>query len=214
MEEGLLEEKKCIKDKKKFCIILLIISNILSLSFVVILLLILKNKNNNNEKKSSEKYSFKAIYNTIIDNQFLRLINKLPHKGLMTCDITKMTVEDEEVEPSLNYTFPYAGNHTVKFWMDITKCDSLAEMFNGLMYNFVAISFTDNFNTKNIKSMEKMFHNCYILTSLDLSTFNTENVESFNYTFYNCYKLASLNISNWNTKKHYILWICLVCVML
>ena len=184
MEEGLLEEEKCIKDKKKFCILLLIVSNILFLSIIIILILLLKNNrikgdDKNEEKKSSDIYSFSAIYYARQDNQILYLIRKLPHNNFTTCNITKMTVDYKEVMPSLNYTFPSKGNHIVNFWIDITECDSLDEMFNGAMYDLLAVSFTENFNTKNIKSMEKMFYNNYVLTSLDLSTFNTENVESF-----------------------------------
>ena len=116
MEESLLEEEKCIKDKKKFCIILLFVSNILFLSIIIILILISINNGKNeddkneNKKESSEIYSFTAIYNTIIDNQTSYLIKKLPHKGLKTCNITKMIIDNnEEVTPSLEYTFPFAG---------------------------------------------------------------------------------------------------------
>ena len=206
MEEGLLEEEKCLKDKKKFCLILSIIINIILLFTIIIIIIILKimekkKDDKNEDKKSSDISSFSATYNTIKDNQVCSFINKLPHKGLMTCNITKMTIDNnEEVTPNLNYTFPSAGIHTVNFWIDITECDSLDEMFSRLD-NLIAISFTENFNTKNIKSMEKMFYDDGLLTSLDLSAFNTENVETFSNFLRGCYNLASINLSNWNTIK-------------
>ena len=46
-----------------------------------------------------------------------------------------------------------------------------------------------------------MFNNCPSLTSLDLSNFNTNNVKYMDRMFYNCSSLTSLNLSNFNTNN-------------
>ena len=107
MEEGLLEEEKCIKDKKKCWIILLIITNILFLSIIITLVIIYNGKDKDEKKESSGNYSFTATYRSSGDYHSVQLINKLPHDGVRTCKLTKMTVDNEEVLPSLDYTFTY-----------------------------------------------------------------------------------------------------------
>ncbi|WP_308397716.1 BspA family leucine-rich repeat surface protein [Prevotella sp.] len=58
-----------------------------------------------------------------------------------------------------------------------------------------------NFNTEKVTDMQGMFWECWDLTSLDLSNFNTENVTAMNYMFNGCSDLTSLNLSNFNTEK-------------
>ena len=58
-----------------------------------------------------------------------------------------------------------------------------------------------NFNTEKVTDMQGMFWECWDLTSLDLSNFNTENVTAMNYMFNGCSDLTSLNLSNFNTAK-------------
>ena len=43
-----------------------------------------------------------------------------------------------------------------------------------------SISFTDKFDTKNIKNMNYMFYSCNSLTSIDFSLFDTRKVETMN----------------------------------
>ena len=53
-----------------------------------------------------------------------------------------------------------------------------------------------NFDTKNVKNMEKLFNSCYSLKSIDLSNFNTQNVTNMIYMFYDCKNLTYVDISH------------------
>ena len=186
-EEMETDDLKNGKSKKKFYFILL--SIIISLILIILIILIFTLKKSEKQSNYSEKYSFSAVYFTEKENQTINLIYKLPTKEYVSldepkkqCNITKMIVDNEETIPSLNYTFLYQGNHIVNFWIDILNCDSLEQMFQDNA-NLISINFTENFNTKNIITMDMMFFNCINLTSLDLSIFNTENVYNFDNLF-------------------------------
>lgn len=53
----------------------------------------------------------------------------------------------------------------------------------------------DNFNTSYVLNMNRMFANCLLLLSLDLSSFNTKNVTDMSSMFSNCGRLPII-ISN------------------
>ena len=77
-------------------------------------------------------------------------------------------------------------------------------LYNCLSLNTLNLS---NFDTSNVKGMDKMFYNCILITSLDLSNFNTSQVQKMNNMFYNCINLFFLNLSNFdisnvNETKH------------
>lgn len=57
------------------------------------------------------------------------------------------------------------------------------------------------FDTSKVLSMNGMFFRCTGLTSLDLSSFNTAQVTKMNFMFYSCSSLTSLNVSSFNTAK-------------
>ena len=112
-------------------------------------------------------YSFKAIYLSEYSNEKIKIINKL------NGDIIEMIVDDTILsEPSKTYTFPTKGNHTIYFLIDLTKLDSLKSMFKEIK-KITSISFTDIFDTKNIKDMSEMFYYNTLLTSIELSNFDT-----------------------------------------
>ena len=56
-------------------------------------------------------------------------------------------------------------------------------------------------NTSNVTDMYSMFHGCYGLTSLDLSSLDTSNVTNMMGMFESCIKLTSLDLSNFNTNN-------------
>ena len=49
--------------------------------------------------------------------------------------------------------------------------------------------------------MQYMFHNCNVLTSVDVTGFNTSNVTNMQGLFYKCHKLQTIDVSNFNTAK-------------
>ncbi len=78
------------------------------------------------------EYSFKAIYHSDQENENIPLIYKLPG------EITKMIIDNEEVEPCTSYTFAKPGLHTIYALIDISSTTSLNMMFR---------------NAKNLDSM-------------------------------------------------------------
>ena len=46
-----------------------------------------------------------------------------------------------------------------------------------------------------------MFHNCFDLNNLNISSFNTKNVTDMSYMFYDCKNLINLDLSSFNTKN-------------
>lgn len=54
-------------------------------------------------------------------------------------------------------------------------------------------------NTSKTKSMEELFAECGLLSSVDLNSLNTENVETFRDMFDGCNSLTNIDISSWKT---------------
>ena len=88
---------------------------------------------------------------------------------------------------------------------DTSKVTSIAQMFGAYTsndkMNLTTITGIDKFNTSNVTNMERLFWNCYKLTSLNLSKWNTSKVTSMGSMFNGCEKLTSLNISKWDTSN-------------
>ena len=59
----------------------------------------------------------------------------------------------------------------------------------------------NKFKTDNISNMRGMFSNCNSLAELDLSNWNTSNAIDMNGMFYNCSSLTELDLSNFNTSS-------------
>ena len=139
-------------------------------------------------------YSLKAIYHSDTENEVVSLIKKLP------AEISKMIIDEEEVEPCIEYTFPKVGEHTIYVLIDISSATSLYNMFNGIK-KLDSIIFTQKFNTENISNFDWMFYSCMSLNSIDMSSFNTKSLTTMARMFYDCQLLTSVDFSNFNTTK-------------
>ena len=67
-------------------------------------------------------------------------------------------------------------------------------MFDGCK-NLKSIKGLYSFSAPNLKTREKMFSNCSVITEIDLSQLNTKNVTNMGSTFFGCSKLEKLLIS-------------------
>lgn len=75
-----------------------------------------------------------------------------------------------------------------------SKCESLTSIdFTSLDDN------TKVWNTSNVIDMSDMFYMCKSLTSLDVSHFDTRNVKTFERIFCGCELITTLDISNFKT---------------
>ncbi len=106
--------------------------------------------------------------------------------GVPTGDDAPYWPETSVTKVVFDSSFAGARPTTTRFW------------FSG-MENLQSITGTSYLNTSNVTSMEAMFQNCKILTSLDLSGFNTSNVTDMSGMFLNCYALTSLDLSSFDT---------------
>jgi len=70
-------------------------------------------------------------------------------------------------------------------------------MFHGCFY-LKSIDLS-SFNTTNINNMNKMFYACSSLKSIDLSSFNTTNINDMFGMFNICSSLESIDLSSFNT---------------
>ena len=132
-------------------------------------------------------FSFMAIYESL-ENENVNLINnKYKH------NIIKMEIDEEIINPTINYTFKSAGNHSVNALIDTSELKKLDDMFKE-KENIISIKFTSKFDTKNITSIRNMFYGCILLTSIDITHFNTQNIGDLGYTFNGCSSLASINL--------------------
>ena len=94
------------------------------------------------------------------------------------------------------------GNYDVYIGSDkgITYIDSGYYLFSNLN-NLSSINFGNTVDTSLTTNIQRMFHNCTKLTTLDLSNFNTSNVTDMKTTFSLCSSLVTLDVSNWNTSN-------------
>ena len=72
---------------------------------------------------------------------------------------------------------------------------NMASMFNGCN-KITTIKFSDNFTTKKVTDMSRLFYTCSSIESLDLSSFETNQLTTALRMFMNCNKLTSLDIRN------------------
>ena len=106
-----------------------------------------------------------------------------------------MTVDNNIEQPSNYFAFNSTGEHIVTVLLNLNDITSLDSLFMGVD-KMVNIEFFQNFNTRNIYFMQKMFYNCYSLNWVNVSIFNTENLEDMNNMFYNCSSLKEIDLSN------------------
>ena len=67
--------------------------------------------------------------------------------------------------------------------------------------NLKTIVGIENLKTSNVTDMERMFSDCYALSSLDLSHFDTSKVTTMKCMFYCCFKLTNVDVSHFNTSN-------------
>ena len=111
-----------------------------------------------------------------------------------------MSINGTRITPSSYYTFEYIGNYILYVLIDISKLDSILSMFSKV-FKMVSITFTNKFESKNIKNMNYMFYFCTSLTSIDFTHFDTTNVETTNYMFHACNLLTNLDLSSFKTEN-------------
>ena len=80
-----------------------------------------------------------------------------------------------------------------------TNISSMNNIFSNCIL-LTSLPDISNWDTSHVMDMSKIFYNCRSLTSLpDISKWNTNNVIDMNKMFYNCFSLLSLpDISKWN----------------
>ena len=93
------------KNQKRIILLALIIS--IATFIVVLIYFIVYLVRHNDDDKEKNLHSFKAIYQTTIDNQTIDLLN-FPKNN-----ISKMILDDEIIQISNNFTFKSSGNHTL-----------------------------------------------------------------------------------------------------
>ncbi len=119
-------------------------------------------------------------------------------------------------DPSVK-TYSISSDGSVRFWLkrDLHSYSydlhigaeggvDAPENCSGLFadYHYVQnIAFQNNFRTRNVRDMSRMFYNCWELRTLDISCFNTANVTDMSQMFHGCKRLINLNLGNFNTQK-------------
>ena len=100
---------------------------------------------------------------------------------------------------------PGTKNNPIDFNdVDVSNIDSFCNInegiFDGTKFEYIAISY---WNASNVKNMSNMFYNCKQLKYIgDLSNWNVSNVKSMNNMFEHCEQLKSVgDLSNWDVSK-------------
>ena len=139
-------------------------------------------------------YSFKAVYKTTQKDEIINII-----QSNYVESITEMKIENNNIIPRYNYSFPDIGLHTIYVLLK-ENISNFTEMFSWNQ-NLVEISFAPLFYTENITDISLMFNFCMNLSSADLYYFNTQNLQRMSSLFYGCFSLTSVNISSFNTEN-------------
>ena len=140
-------------------------------------------------------YSFKAIFKVDNENEKVKLIDN----NYITY-IKDMSINGTKLAPNSYYTFENIGNYILYVLIDVSKLDSILSIFSKV-YKMASISFTNKFESKNIKNMNYMFNFCTSLTSVDFTNFDTTSVETTNHMFHYCPLLTSIDLSSFKTEN-------------
>lgn len=114
-----------------------------------------------------------------------------------------MSVGPFDIPDDRGWATQSADITTVVFDDSFADCTTLTSTAMWL-YGFqklTTITGINNLKTGNVTDMQYMFHDCNLLTSIDLSGFNTANVTNTSGMFYKCHKLGQLDLSGFNTAK-------------
>ena len=85
---------------------------------------------------------------------------------------------------------------------DTSNVTDMSYMFAASKEKLTRIDGLTNWNTSKVTNMKNMFENCWLLTSLDLSSFNTSNVTNMNSMFYGDDELETIYVrTGWNMGK-------------
>ena len=136
------------------------------------------------EGKCVFTYSFKATYEATNLNKMVRLF-KYDEKKTFKIINLQFNGKNYNSLTTNFFPLPSAGRYELYVLLDITESTSFFEMFY-FFENLISISFSDDFNTKNITNMTRMFAYALNAVSINISSFNTENVKSMDMMFYDC----------------------------
>jgi uncharacterized repeat protein (TIGR02543 family) len=152
---------------------------------------------------------FKAVFTLISKGLFYYFTND----GAEATPVLHLNGRKEEsmwyaLEDAKLDSSKYTNGTTTSIYEDITKVVIETEIHPTSVENafagcgsLVAIENIENLKTDQVTSMQGMFSDCTMLTSLDVSSFDTTNVTNMANMFYNCYNLTSLNISGFDTSN-------------
>ena len=85
------------------------------------------------------------------------------------------------------------------YYLNTSEVTNMGYMFH-TCYKLQKLNLS-TFDTSKVKNMEGMFFYCSGLTNLNVSQFNTANVTNMGYMFFGCSSLTSLDVSSFNTAK-------------
>ena len=161
-------------------------SNLILLIILIQLLFYSPNKNKRNLIQNSYKVTliisgndntvYQSIYNTF---SFYR------------CTTIKINGRTITSASSINYLNQMNNTVMVDFGANIQY---FVAIFSEFSNNVLSIHFSE-FDTSSILSMNYMFKDMVLLTSLDLSNFDTSQVNDMSYMFFNCSNLIYLDLN-------------------
>ena len=181
---------------------------ILFLIIIHLLFYLFFNKSNNKLKirKLNSDYNSIIIITLSIETQgnyalLIDVVDQMPDEIYIDNDINNVKscayiggIESRD----LFYSFPYAGEHTVKFvWhQPITSC-------HYLFYYLTYVTKIDlsKFDSSQVATTENMFYQCQNLVELNLENFNTSQVTNMKNMFKGCLNLTSIDVSKFDTSK-------------
>ena len=128
------------------------------------------------EGKCVFTYSFKATYEAVTLNKMVKLFNYDEKKTFKIINV-QFNGRNYNSIPTNDFPLPSEGKYELYVLLVITETTSFYEMYSNLE-RLISISFSEDFNTKNISNMTRMFAYNDNLVRVNISFFNTENVES------------------------------------
>lgn len=88
---------------------------------------------------------------------------------------------------------------------NMSKVENMTRMFAGSDTNnlmqLIHIEFGDNFDTSNVKTMERAFQYCAYIETIDAAKLDVSFCESLRAIFNYCYVLKNVDVSNWNLQS-------------
>ena len=121
------------------------------------------------------------------------------YEDIVEGNITTRTIYSNSLPTSMDMG---SNSHKLTYveYIDISNLTTLRYMFDNCL-NLANINNLNNWDTKNITSMQNTFSNCDKLTTLDIKNWNVDNVTNMREMFYGMYNITELDLSNWNTSN-------------